>query len=123
MMKCVLLLVVLGTYGAAGQDSVWLELMTAQIRLAEDVKVTADRNLPQLAGDLGLNTLVSLVQKANLVDALSGTGNSSVHLCSSTSDAGKFTDSRPIVLKKYCVTPYIVLPVHAMIMLFTWALL
>ncbi|KAL4228540.1 hypothetical protein ACF0H5_011590 [Mactra antiquata] len=68
------LLLIVGFAGVLGNDQIWIELMTAQIEDAVKYEVAASENIPQLATDLGLTTLVDLVKKANLADTLSGTG-------------------------------------------------
>ncbi|XP_052780939.1 transforming growth factor-beta-induced protein ig-h3-like [Mya arenaria] len=74
-MKCLCLFAFLGVCGVLGNDQIWVQLMSSQIEEAAGYDVlAADKNIPTLAGDLGLKTLVTLVKKANLVDTLSGPG-------------------------------------------------
>ncbi|XP_045164425.1 transforming growth factor-beta-induced protein ig-h3-like [Mercenaria mercenaria] len=73
-MKVVGLLLLTGFSAVFASEQLWMELMSAQIVNADGDVANADKNIPQLATDLGLKTLVTLVKKAGLVDALSGTG-------------------------------------------------
>lgn len=73
-MKVVTILVFVGFAGVLASEQIWMEFMSAQIVEAVANDVEADKNIPELATDLGLKTLVDLVTKAGLADALSGTG-------------------------------------------------
>lgn len=72
-MKAVAIFVLAGVAGAFAYEQIWLDFMSAMIEEAE-AKVDANKTIPELATDLGLNTLVDLVTKAGLGDALSGEG-------------------------------------------------
>jgi len=59
----------------ATTDDVWMQLVSAQIHEAELGHIREDsKDIPALADELGLKTLVTLVGKAGLVDALKGDG-------------------------------------------------
>ncbi|KAH3818698.1 transforming growth factor-beta-induced protein ig-h3-like [Dreissena polymorpha] len=76
-MKLVVLLAFVGVCYAKSNanDAIWMELFSATIAdAANGHKVNDDENIPQLAGKLGLNTLVALLEKTNLTDALAGEG-------------------------------------------------
>lgn len=73
-MQTVGLLLLAGFSAVLAHDQIWMELMSAQIVSAAGKDVAADKNIPQLANDLGLKTLVDLVTRAKLADALSGAG-------------------------------------------------
>jgi hypothetical protein len=73
-MQTVGLLLLAGFSAVLAHDQIWMELMSSQIVSAAGKDVAADKNIPQLANDLGLKTLVDLVTRAKLADALSGAG-------------------------------------------------
>lgn len=73
-MKVAALLVFVGFAGVFASEQIWMELMSAQIIEAVEQDVEASKNIPQLATDLGLKTLVDLVTKAGLAGTLSGSG-------------------------------------------------
>lgn len=75
-MKLAFLLAFVGVCYAKTNDAIWMDLFSSNIADAVNSEVNDDENIPQLAGKLGLNTLVALVEKANLTDALSGEGMS-----------------------------------------------
>lgn len=72
-MKFGLLLFFGGLVGVIADDVIYMEMFSQQVEEAL-VTVDADKTLPELAADLGLTTLVKLVERANLTDALSGPG-------------------------------------------------
>lgn len=69
------MLLVVGVCAVVADDVMWMELMSSQIVDAENDKgAVADKNIPELANDLGLKILLEAVKRANLTDTLSGTG-------------------------------------------------
>lgn len=74
-MKVALLFLFAGVGSIVASDVIWMELMSARIVEALDDKaVTVNKTIPEVADDLGLKILLKLVEKANLTDALSGSG-------------------------------------------------
>ena len=62
---------------ASADDLLWMELLSSQMIEADALRgEAAGDNIPALAGELGLTTLVSFVKDAGLVDALSAPGMS-----------------------------------------------
>ena len=74
-MKLIFAVITLGICSISANDEIWMRLMSADIvgTLTGETKA-AEKDIPTLAGDLGLNTLVKLVKLADLAGALSGTG-------------------------------------------------
>lgn len=69
------MLLVVGVCAVVADDVMWMELMSSQIvDAANDKGAVADKNIPELANDLGLKILVEAVKRADLTDTLSGPG-------------------------------------------------
>lgn len=77
-MKLILAVITLIVCSISANDEVWMNLMSANIMeaLTEEMGAREGKDIPTLAGDLGLTTLVDLVKKADLAGALSGSGES-----------------------------------------------
>nr|KAG5711389.1 hypothetical protein BaRGS_006086 [Batillaria attramentaria] len=73
-MKLMLVLMAAASVAAARHTWAGVEMMSIQMAEAERRQAPDAPNLPDLAKQLGLNTLVQLVKQAGLADALSGAG-------------------------------------------------
>ena len=74
-MKLIFAVITLSICSISANDEIWMRLMSADIvGTLNGETQAAEKDIPTLAGDLGLNTLVKLVKLADLAGALSGTG-------------------------------------------------
>lgn len=77
-MKLILAVITLSVCSISANDELWMNLMSANIMgaLTEEMETgpREGKDIPTLANDLGLTTLVELVKKADLAGALSGAG-------------------------------------------------
>ena len=83
-MKLILAVITLSICSISANDELWMDLMSAGIMgtLTEEMEagLKADKGIVDLASDLGLNTLVTLVKKADLAGALSSAGKQLSHV-------------------------------------------